>query len=150
MSSTNPSRAPSSARILTWLNPRRLWWQGLVLAVGIWSVVLIDFATPSAVDRAGNIKFQDFLPFYVSGVLASQHRTSDFYSQQVTSRLMAGIVPAAAHVKLPFLYGPQVALFFEPFAGLPFPLAAWLWVAINVILYALCSLALWRDCDRLR
>jgi len=113
-------------------------------------VVAIDFATPSLVDRAGDIKFQDFLPCYVSGLLASQQRTADLYNIQVTSQLMREITPASAAFRLPILYGPQVAAFFEPFSKIPFAASALLWVTVSIVLYFVCCFVVWRSCPRLQ
>ena len=112
-------------------------------------MVAVDFATPSSVDRAGNIKFQDFLPFYVSGRLASQQRAADLYNRSTTAQIMREIVPESSRFNLPILYGPQVALFFDPLAALPFFIAALLWTAISTATYAICTLLLWRLCPRL-
>jgi hypothetical protein len=141
--------AAYTSRVAGWLIPRRLRSQGLILAICIWGVVAVDFATPSLVDRAGNIKFQDFLSFYVSGRLASQHRAADLYNGAVTAQVMREIVPESSRFKLPILYGPQVALFFQPLGAMPFLAAALLWTTISLALYAACSLVLWRQCPRL-
>jgi hypothetical protein len=143
------SAEASYPRFARWLTARRLKSQAVVVAICIWSVVAIDFATPSLVDRAGNIKFQDFLPYYVSGLLASQHRMADLYNIQVTSQLLRKITPASAAFRLPILYGPQVAAFFEPFARMPFTASALLWVTISILLYSVCCFVIWRSCPRL-
>ena len=57
-------------------HPHRLRAQAIVLAVCLWSVCAVDFATPGLFDRAGNIKFQDFLPDYVSAQLIAHGRSS--------------------------------------------------------------------------
>src|SRR5450432_854163 len=62
---------------LRWLTPRRLRAQAIVLAICLWGVCAVDFATPGIFDRAGNIKFQDFLPLYISAKLISQHRAAE-------------------------------------------------------------------------
>ena len=72
------------ASAVAWLTPRRLRAQGIVLAVCLWGVCAVDFATPGFSDRAGNIKFQDFLPFYVSAWLVVEDRAGALYNQQVT------------------------------------------------------------------
>ena len=52
-----------------WLTPNRIRAQAIVLALCLWGVCAVDFATPGLFDRAGNIKFQDFLQFYISARL---------------------------------------------------------------------------------
>ena len=135
---------------VAWLNPRRLQAQAIVLALCLWGVCAVDFATPGIFDRAGNIKFQDFLPFYVSAQLIAQGRASELYSEQITAAEMQRIVGHSLAVRLPNLYGPQVGLFFVPFAWLPFQTAAWIWVAVCLALFFACVLLVWRCCPALR
>src|SRR5947209_4570606 len=69
---SEPTLSPTT-RFVGWLTPSRLRAQALVLALCLWGVFAIDFATTGLFDRAGNIKFQDFLPFYISAKLVAQH-----------------------------------------------------------------------------
>jgi hypothetical protein len=142
-----PSWIVSFAR---WLTLRRLRAQAVVLALCLWGVCAIDFATPGLFDRAGNIKFQDFLPFYISARLLGQHRAADLYNPTLTRDEMLAIVHDPARVRLTYLYGPQVALLFLPLAPLSFPAAARIWAAISILLYAACVYAIWRRCSNLR
>jgi len=144
---STPSWIVSFAR---WLTFRRLRAQAIILALCLWGVCAVDFATPGLFDRAGNIKFQDFLPFYISARLIAQQRAADLYNPAVTNRDMLAIVHDPTRVRLTFLYGPQVALLFVPLASLSFPAAARIWVAISVLIYAACIYAVWRCCPNLR
>src|ERR1022692_228792 len=56
------------------LTRRRLRVHAILLAICAWSVIGADFATSGLLDRAGNIKFQDFLQFYISAKLIRQRR----------------------------------------------------------------------------
>ena len=155
---------------VAWLSPRRLRAQSVVLALCLWGVCAVDFATPGFFDRAGNIKFQDFLPFYVSARLIAQGRAGELYNQQVIAAEIEAIVhpasiqpgsghrgaalPSAnvrpANVQLPNLYGPQVGLLFVPLSRFSFPAAAWIWVAASLIAFFGCVYLLWRASPVLR
>jgi len=117
VSSTQASWIDSSLR---WLTPRRLRAQAIVLAICLWGVCAIDFATPGLFDRAGNIKFQDFLPVYISAKLISRHRASEMYDQQTTNRNASRDHRRPGRVRIPFLYGPQVGLLFVPLSEFSF------------------------------
>lgn len=160
------------------LTPRRLRAQGIVLAVCLWGVCGVDFATPGLLDRAGNIKFQDFLPFYVSARLVAQGRAGALFNEQVAADEFDAILhhssdhrsigqpadgrhpigfpavnPSAnpsANVRLPILYGPQVGLFFVPFSRFSFPAAARIWVALSLCVFFGCIYLVWRVCPALR
>ena len=134
---------------LKWLTPRRLRAQAIVLALCLWGVCAVDFASPGLFDRAGNIKFQDFLPFYISARLVTQHRAGELYDQKIQADEMQSIVQRPNRVVIPSLYGPQVGLLFEPLAGLSFHVAAEVWVALSLILYFGCVYAIWRSCPGL-
>lgn len=144
------AQSPLIVSFAQWLTPRRLRAQATVLALCLWGVCAVDFATPGLFDRAGNVKFQDFLPFYISARLIAQHRAAELYDPQTTQREMLAIVRDPTRVRLTYLYGPQVALLFLPLASLSFPAAARIWVSISVLIYAACFYALWRCCPNLR
>lgn len=147
-------------RAAAWLTPRRLRAQGIVLALCLWGVCAADFSTSGLFDRAGNIKFQDFLQFYISARLISQGRTNQLFDQQVAYDEMRAIIDrssddeAGGHrptrVRLPAVYGPQVGLLFTPLARLTFPAAARVWAALSVLLYFGCIYLAWRQCPNLR
>jgi hypothetical protein len=134
----------------SWLTPRRLRAHALLLALCLWGVCAVDFATPGFFDRFGNIKFQDFLPFYVSARLIAQGRVSELYDQRVMADEIKAIVHAPTRVRLTNLYGPQVALLFGPLAHLRFRIAAWLWVALSMLAFFACIYAVWKSCPGLR
>jgi len=133
------------------LTPRRLRAHAIILAVCLWGVCAIDFATPGIFDRSANIKFQDFLSFYISGKLIAQGRAADLYDESVRHEELLAIVrspegfhensprPTAAPTPyLPNLYGPQVASLFVPFTRLPFLTAAGTWVVLCLLIYFGC------------
>jgi alpha-1,2-mannosyltransferase len=133
-----------------WLNPRRIRIQAIILACCLWGTCAVDFSTPGLMDRAGNIKFQDFIQFYISARLIAQARNNELFDQKIASDELHAIVQQPTRVRLPTVYGPQVGLFFVPLVRFPFLVAASIWVAISVLLYCLCVHWLWKSCLHLR
>jgi alpha-1,2-mannosyltransferase len=138
-----------------WLTPRRLRAQAIILALCVWTVCALDLATPGMFDRAGNIKFQDFIQFYVSARLIAQGRASQLFDQQITFDELRRIVYQTsdlppARVRLPPVYGPQIGLLFAPFARLSFPIAARIWATLSLLAYFACIYVVWRSCPNLR
>ena len=133
-----------------WLTPNRIRAQAFVLALCLWGVCAVDFATPGLFDRAGNIKFQDFLQFYISARLINQGRSSQLFDQRVADAELHAIVRESTRVQLPTVYGPQVGLLFMPLARISFPTAARLWVAFSLLVVAACLYLLGRACPALR
>jgi Glycosyltransferase family 87 len=133
-----------------WLTPRRIRTHAILLAVCAWGVVAADFATPGMMDRAGNIKFQDFIQFYIAARQIHRGETSQLYDPQVAAARMQAILGHPTPVRLPPVYGPQVGLFFVPFGRLPFLTAAAVWTGISAICYLFCCYAIWRACSSLR
>jgi arabinofuranan 3-O-arabinosyltransferase len=133
-----------------WLNPRRIRGQAILLAICLWGVCAVDFTTPGLFDRAGNIKFQDFLPFYISARLTAQHRSGELYDGNARAKEMRSILGQPTRVSLANVYGPQVGLLFLPLAGLPFLEAAFIWTTLSLIVYLICVYAVWRHLVHLR
>lgn len=133
-----------------WLNSRRLSLQGFSLALGLWLIYAWVMATPGLRDRNHLIKGTDFLHFYTLGLLAKAHRGADLYYMPEQTRLLSERVPAAAGTVYLPLYGPQVSIFFMPFAALPYGAALTAWLLCSTLLYALSVYAVWRTCPHLR
>ncbi|HWJ47212.1 MAG TPA: glycosyltransferase family 87 protein [Candidatus Udaeobacter sp.] len=146
------------------ITQRRIFAHAVILVLCLWGVCAADFATPGTFDRAGNIKFQDFLSFYISGKLIAQRRAADLYNEPLRHAEMLAIAgpidvahetvfPPTVHtptnVRIPNLYGPQVALVFVPLARLPFLIAAQIWVALTLLIYFVCIYVIWRCCPNL-
>jgi alpha-1,2-mannosyltransferase len=147
---TIPARLSVPTLLMKWLPLRRIRAQAIVLALCLWGVCAVDFATPGLFDRVGNIKFQDFLAFYISAQQIAQHRASDLYDQKIGNDELLAIVRRPTGVHLPYLYGPQVGLMFVPLASLSFPAAARIWVVFSLLVYFACIYAIWRRCRALR
>lgn len=131
------------------LTPRRLRVQAIILALCLWVVCLVDFSTPGPLDRAGNIKFQDFLPIYVSARIIVEDHAAELYNQAAVAREIQAIVGQPIRARLPFLYGPQVGLLFSPLSRFSFQTAAWAWVALSVAIFFACIFLVWRCCPTL-
>lgn len=132
ISAATPSWLDSAAALLT---ARRIRAHAVIVAVCLWGVCIADFATPGLFDRAGNIKFQDFLQFPISAHLIAQGRATDLYNDQILAENIRAIVGVRTNVSLRYFYGPQVALPFAPLAHLPFLVQAAIWVTLSLILY---------------
>ncbi len=142
-------KANLAASLARWLTPRRVHAHAFLLAVCLWTVYAVDMSTPGLRDRTGLIKGADFLHFYTLGKLALEGRGNLLYDMQAQSAELAKFVPEAqGYVYVP-LYGPQVSLFFAPFALLPYGWALAAWLSLNVLIYALCCYAVWKTCPNL-
>lgn len=133
----------------SWLTPRRIRAHAIVLAVCLWGVCAVDFATPGLFDRAGNIKFQDFIQFPVAAHLIAQSRASELYDDQVLADGIRAIVGGETTVQLQYFYGPQVALPFVALGGLSFISQAGIWVTLSLLMYLACIYLLWKACPGL-
>ncbi len=156
------SSADSAAR---WLTLRRIRAHAVILVICLWGVCAADFATPGLFDRAGNIKFQDFLSFYISARLIQQGQAGALYDDQFRAAEMLAIVRSVGvtresvfpppsqtptNVRLPNLYGPQVSLLFVPLTRFPFLIAGEIWVGLSLLLYGYCVLLIWKASPALR
>lgn len=147
----NPREGTGSSRIQTLstlLTPRRVRAHALILAFCLWGVCIADYATPGLFDRAGNIKFQDFLQFPISARLIAEGRTDQLYDDQVLAEHICEIA-GPTNVELKYFYGPQVALPFEPLVRLPFLIQAEIWVTLSVLIYFACVYLISKSCSTL-
>lgn len=139
-----------ATRAGAWITPRRIRAHGIILATCLWGVCIIDYATPGLFDRAGNIKFQDFLQFPISARLIAQGRAAELYDTRVLNDAIRAIVGRDTSVYLQYFYGPQVALPFIPLLRWSFLTQAGIWIGISLALYFGCVYLLWRRCSALR
>ncbi|PYX87717.1 MAG: hypothetical protein DMG68_10855 [Acidobacteria bacterium] len=138
------------SRLVSGLTERRLRVHGLILATCLWSSYVIDLAHPGVLDRFGLTKGTDFVHFYTLGTLALEGRASELYNSGAQATLAAQLVPGVPVLYYVALYGPQVSLFFAPFAKLPYVWALCLWWLFSAAIYGGCCYAVWRTCPRLR
>lgn len=138
------------AQLAAGLTERRLRIHGLILAVCLWSSYAVDLARPGLLDRFGLTKGTDFVHFYTLGTLALQGRASDLYNSGAQAALAARVLPGVPVLYYVPVYGPQVSLFFAPFAKLPYSWALALWWLFSTTIYGACCYAIWKTCPRLR
>src|SRR5262245_43302362 len=92
---------------------------------------------------------RDFAHFYTQGVIAREHDAASLYDINRMADVAQRVLPGHQRVLYPPVYGPQVSLLFRPIAMLPYVPARHLWLAITVLVYGLCTYAIWRTCPRL-
>jgi Glycosyltransferase family 87 len=134
----------------SWLTPRRVRAQAVVLAICLWGICAIDYATPGVFDGAGNIKFQDFLQFPIAAHLIAQGRATQLYDDRVLADGIRTIVGKDTNTYLQYFYGPQVALPFIPLQRFSFLAQAEIWVTLSLLMYFGCVYLLWRAAPALR
>lgn len=122
----------------------------IILVFCLWSVCLVDYAKPGIIDRAGNIKFQDFLQFPISARLIASGHADQLYDDQVLARGIRATTGRDTNVYLQYFYGPQVALPFIPLAALLFLTQAEIWVALSLLMYLVSIYLIWKRCAALR
>jgi len=138
------------ASAANWLTPRRIRDHAIVLALCLWGVCAVDFATPGVFDRAGNIKFQDFIQFSVAARLIAQGRAGDLYNDQLLADGIHAVAGRDTEVYMQYFYGPQVALPFVPLVRLSFLAQAEIWITLSLLTYFSCIYFLWKACSGLR
>ena len=131
------------------MTPRRIRAHALILVFCLWGICIADFARPGLIDRAGNVKFQDFLPLYASARMIEQHRPIELSNPATVANEVQTIVHRP-NIRVPNLYGPQVSLLFTPLTRFSFLSAAIVWVALSVLIYFVCIHVLWRCCPSLQ
>ena len=122
---------------------------GALLAVGLWGVYAWAMSRPGRVDRNGLIKGADFLHFYTLGNLALERRGDLLYDSSAQAALSRTLIPEAVNYFYVPLYGPQVSVFFAPISRLPYLWALAVWISLNIVVYAFCCFAVWRNCPSL-
>jgi alpha-1,2-mannosyltransferase len=145
-----PAHSGTFVRVSHLLTARRITLHALLLAVCLWSLYVLDLATPGLRDRAGHIKGADFLHFYTAGYLVHIGRLQVLYDPPALARYQLKLLPQSTHSYFVASYGPQVYLPFSLLARLPYGWAALAWALLNCFLYFACCYAVWRSCPRLR
>jgi hypothetical protein len=132
------------------LGHQRIRAMAIILVFCLWGVCLVDYAKPGIFDRAGNIKFQDFLQFPISARLIASGHADQLYDDQVLAREIRATTGRDTNVYLQYFYGPQVPLPFTRLASLPFMAQAAIWVALSLLMYFICIYLVWKQCAALR
>ena len=128
-----------------WLSVRRIRAHAILLALCLWSVCAVDYATPGIFDRAGNIKFQDFIQFPISARLIAEGRISSLYDPQALNQQIRAMV-GNTNAYLEFYQAPQVVLPFMALSRLSFLTQAIIWVTFSLLIYFACVYELWKTC----
>ena len=136
-------------KFASWLTAKRIRIHGLLLAVCLWTIYAVDMSTPGLIDRNGLVKGTDFLHFYTLGNLALRGRGDLLYDMRAQAELTHQFVSRAPDSVYVALYGPQMSLFFAPFARLSYGWALTAWLALNLLIYAFCCYAVWKKCPSL-
>ena len=110
----------------------------------------MDYSHTGIFDRAGNIKFQDFLQFPISARLIAHGHADQLYDDHVLAREIRATAGRDTRVYLQYFYGPQVALPFIPLASLPFLAQAVTFAALSIAIYFGCVYVVWKRCPALR
>lgn len=144
--------AVNAARAATRSFPRKsdVRTQSLVLCVCLTAITLVNLSTRGPVDRAGQIKGADFIGFYVLGSVARGAAVARLYDPTTERQAQVRLIPEAHEVQYLPVYGPQVYLFFSPFARWPFERALLIWTMISALIYGVCCAVVWRSCASLR
>jgi hypothetical protein len=82
-------------------------------------------------------------------VIARERNAAALYDADAMSAIVARVIPGAVPAWFPPAYGPQMALFFRPFASLSYFTALYVWFGLSLLAYAVCAYAIWRVCPRL-
>ncbi len=146
------SRATSAASSASpvWLTRRHIRAHATILALCLWTVCATDYAAPGLFDRAGNIKFQDFLQFSIAARLITHGHASQLYDDRILADGIRAIVGRETNIYLQYFYGPQVALPFVPLGRLFFLAQAEIWVTFSLLMYFGCVYLLWKNCPGLK
>ena len=136
-------------KFASWLTAKRIRIHGLLLAACLWTIYAVDMSTPGLIDRNGLVKGTDFLHFYTLGNLALRGRGDLLYDMRAQAELTHQFVSRAPDSVYVALYGPQMSLFFAPFARLSYGWALTAWLALNLLIYAFCCYAVWKKCPSL-
>ena len=113
----------------SWLTAKRIRVHGLLLATCLWTIYAVDMSTQTDRDRNGLVKGTDFLHFYTLGNLALHGRGDLLYDMRAQAELTHQFVARAPDSVYVALYGPQMSLFFAPFARLSYGWALTAWLA---------------------
>jgi hypothetical protein len=134
----------------TLLTLRRIRMHGFILAVILWSVYATDLATPGKFDSFGLLKGTDFVQFYILGSLVHSGRADLLYDMHAQAEWLKQLMPRAKDIFYAPVYGPQVSLFFTPFAHFSYPRALAIWLVLSVAIYGISCWLIWRTCPQLR
>lgn len=113
---------------------------GLALLLAGWGTYVYRIATPGMYDREGVFKGADYRAFYVLGLVALERRPDWLYDELAHVRLSREhFEPNRTDSLGNPSHGPQVALFFAPFALLPYTGSRLTFAFLSALLYLGCA-----------
>lgn len=89
---------------------------------------------------------RDFLHFYVQGAIARAHASHALYDINEMAAVAERVLPGIPKHVFPPVYGPQVAVFFRPFASLSYLHALYVWLTITCVGTLVCLAIVWSRC----
>jgi alpha-1,2-mannosyltransferase len=141
---------PAISALSARLTRPRIRSHALLLAICLCGTIVLDYSSSGIFDRAGNIKFQDFLQFPISARLIANGHPDQLYDDQILARGIRAIAGGDTHVYLQYFYGPQVAILFIPLVSLPFLTQAAICASLSVAIYFASVFLIWKQCPALR
>jgi alpha-1,2-mannosyltransferase len=121
----------------------------LLVGIALWTVFVVDYATPGPLDRFGKIKGTDYVQFYASGSLVLDGRSDRLYDHETLQAAIRTAVPEARETVYVPMQSPQLLLLLTPLAALPYTTALTAWVLVIIGLYAATCSMLWSRCRNL-
>jgi hypothetical protein len=115
----------------------------LLVAVALWTVLAVDYATQGPLDRLGKIKGTDFVQFYASGSLVLAGHSDRLYDFDTLEAAIRHAVPAARETIYVPMQSPQLLFALTPFAALPYTAAVTIWMLVIAGLYAVACRTFW-------
>jgi hypothetical protein len=121
----------------------------ILIAMALWAVVAVDYASPGVVDRFGKIKGTDFVQFYTAGWLLRSGQADRLYDAAALQNVLRDIVPGARETVYLPIQSPELAILFAPLAASPYGAALTIWLLLLTVLYAISCRLLWMRCGAL-
>jgi hypothetical protein len=115
----------------------------LLVAVALWTVFAVDYATLGPLDRLGKIKGTDFVQFYASGSLVLAGRSDRLYDFDTLEAAIRDAVPVARETIYVPMQSPQLLFALTPFSALPYTTAVTIWMLVIAGLHAAACLMFW-------
>src|SRR5947199_6168441 len=102
-----------------------------------WGLFLILVLLPVGVTAIAqkHMPDADFVAFYGLGRILNEHPAQELYNFELQKKICNEVHPLKTGTYSPFVHPPFVAIFFRPFARLPYHLAYLIWVGISLLLY---------------
>ena len=133
---------PESSRT-TWLVAAAAVAGGVLLALMLWFGLPQTIPGTVIVDAEGNRRGPDLLAHLAAARLVLAGDAAHLYDPRVQGAVQEAVLGTALDHVSPFLLPPVAAFLFVPFALLPYPVAATLWLIVSVALIGWSLRLLW-------